>query len=489
MDEYQIYQAAKRMLDQGADPAAVDARIAELRQGGVTRFPNFYAMRMAHEAEQDMAEHDRLISEDIGAHPVRSMVTSATQGASFGGVDEALSLIGKLPGVPDNLGARQRLAAQENRKLAPGATMASEILGGVLTPSVALGGVARTGGGAGRMLLRRGIQGALSGSAAGAATGALSAEPGHRLEAAGTGGLWGAAAGAPMGVAGGVIGALMSRGNLRNKLAEGMAEHAGFEGIEGASARQARNEINRMRVGAQVGYYKPLEQAHSQVSDAPLRSMVRRIGNTSELRSTVPAQLRSRPGQYPSFKQLQNLRSNLRERAFTRTGDIRNDLALEEYNKLTEQMNAKFGQDFIEANSLWERSHRLEEALNKGVSTWDKSLDDVLLASQDLDPQAMNMYNRGRISKWMSEISRGEGASNRLLNLEHDWDRRAALAQAFPGGEEGQAFQGFMDLVKREAPKEAINSYLTRIFVSGGVAVTGGIIGGAIGGRVGGRNN
>ena len=483
MTEDDIFATVQRLLREGADPAAVDARIAALREQGYTKHPNFFSMRMAHESADDRAEADMLIQQDIGGHPVRETANSMLQGLGFGGTDELVELIGRATGSERlQQNARQQRSAQaDRRQFAPGADAVAQVAGGLMLPGPGASQFINKGGG----LFRSGLQavgrGAALGGISGAATGALAADPGERSERALQGGIAGTVIGAPLGGIGGLFSALAGRGQASRRMAQGLAEKAGFDGIADVAATTARRNIQRARAETQMNLYQPLERAHANVTDAPLRSMVRRIGGTqSGLSGTVPRAMREGRGNI-GFRDLQNIRSNLRERAFARDGSIRSDDALNAYNNFTEQMNQKFGAAFQEANTAWERTFRMEEALESGLKTWDGSLDVVTAATDRLrDPELRATYNQGRLSKWMSEISRGQGARQKLLGLQTDWDRQAALGSAFPGGANGESFEGFMELVAQEVPKEQLNRYIERAFVSGGVAVTGGIIGGLV---------
>lgn len=212
-----------------------------------------------------------------GGSAVGDFLRMAGQGATFGFGDELAGLVRGRPGSPEYEAARNasRQRVEDLRMLAPGASLASEVAGGVGLPFYSGAGVAsnvaaRTGSRA----VGAAVGGATAGLLSGGLTGAGEAEDGERVMGAVRGGAIG-------GLFGGALGAGMG-GAAR------LYDHVvGPSGdlARGATGAHAQHQLKRILKEAGVGPDEIDQQIKALGPDAVVADLSPNMGR--EARATV----------------------------------------------------------------------------------------------------------------------------------------------------------------------------------------------------------
>jgi hypothetical protein len=485
MDSEQLLQMAQEAIRQGADPGAVDARIAEMSD-----YPNVFALQMAVESAQHFVEAEEMM--EIGEHPIRNLLGSVAQGATFGTIDE-------IVGVADEgLGERMSQAQARRREHAPGATAMGEIAGSLLLPAIPAVGASRAAPGLARGAMTGAARGGLFGALGGAAAGAGFAEEGHRAEAARTGALAGGAAGTalgiPMGAVGGLFGSAAGRGA---RVAKKMLK---LGNVDDASLLRAKGRVALEKANIQETLYRPLQEAHEAVSDPGVMAWLQNTSTNPNLKAAIPRQfragtqrVRSGPGRAtgqlvrgselpPSFQDLQDIRNNLRSRAYDRAGDVSDREALAAMEELTEVMQDTFGPDLAVADAAWARASSNERSLEKGWRNYNNPAEKIDEIRAALTPEQLNYFDEGRLARITAELGVRNRSAVGLLQqyLDAGPDTRRRLASLFPGEENGVAFQQFERMLKHERSTAAIADFFNSTIKSGAIGATGGAITGGL---------
>lgn len=240
-DLLDMLRQANEAVRKGADPEAVGRRISEATSGRISSLAalgDAVQQQGAAPVDDTAAAQQRLAAR--GGSAVGDFARMAAQGATFGLADE---IVGVVAGPEAKAASRQRVA--DLRTLAPGASMASEVAGGVAVPFFAGTSIARGVAGPGASMLARAggaaAGGAVAGGLGGGLTGAGEAEGGPiaRLPSAAKGAAGGA-------VAGGLLGGFLSLAG------SGLGAGGRFLGEvfspEGQAQREARRRV-RMAFG------------------------------------------------------------------------------------------------------------------------------------------------------------------------------------------------------------------------------------------------
>lgn len=464
-----------------------------------TDYPNFFALKWAVESAADFVRSEEL--KEIGEHPVRSFLGSLAQGLSLGGIDELIGMAN--PRLGKNLRRAQELRAEH----APGADIAAQIGGGLLTGAAPIRGasaVAQTmAPGIMRGALTGAARGAATGAAGGAASGALFARPGERVEGARTGAAFGAAGGgvlgAPMGAMGGLFGAASGRGarvaDRMVELANRPRAHMGLRGVV--------NEINENRAVVQQNMYRPLSAANTNVDHPAIESVLTTLGADPSFRNVaLPRRLRSgytrtaarrgrggviiqRPAALPSFEDLQEVRNNLRRHAYNKDGTVANSDAVVRLEEMTQAMNEAFGDTFIEADAAWSALARQEEAAEKGWRMYNHPADEIELERDKLfkiGPDALNTFDDTRLARIVDDMNTNYRGTVALLRnyMDAGESTKRKVASLFPGGMNGSAFEQLERMLSSEATNAAIAEFFNGAVKSGAIGATGGAISGGL---------
>ncbi|MDR7461748.1 MAG: hypothetical protein QN204_04925 [Armatimonadota bacterium] len=495
-----LYEHSLTALRSGEDPEVVDARIQAVSQHFGRRLPNVFALRMAAESEGHAEEARR--AQDVADNPLKYVAASAVQGF-FPWTDELLRApalaelakthrevsplsaeLASLAGAAVPVGGALSLLRGGSRAAARAATPAAKHLRPIATRA-ALGAT----------------RGAVTGGALGGVMAAGAADPGARAQSAVPGAVFGALGG---GVTGGLLGmaagGLLYRRGLGERLRRAMTEGTQIPaGQPPHPMLSARSHLVALRDHIKRNVYQVLDQQYPKVADLDVSDVLlaaadnpRLAGSVTDglpqnVRNTVAEALRRRNTGAKSwaipelsFSQIQAVRQNLRRAAYTRTGRVADPDAKDLYERLTQIMDYRF--NVRAANEAWEKTYRMEEALNMGLKSADLSYESLVARTQGMSQEALDYFNRGRLSEWRARLSRDPSAQRRLLRLADDPDRRASLATMFPGGEQGEAFQEFLRLLRAERRNTDLVALIDRILVSGAVAgVAGGMAAMALG--------
>ena len=127
-------------------------------------------------------------------------------------------------------------------------------------------------------------------------------------------------------------------------------------------------------------------------------------------------------GTSPSFRSLLNLRGRLNglaSSAFQRgDGDLGTRL-MQVHDALTDHLRAKVP-GFADINDEFAARKRLEEALQSGVSAWDKPTTRSMAGDlAKLNPQEQSLYRQGVASQlidWLRSIPRNQNVAGRIVN-------------------------------------------------------------------------
>ena len=366
----------------------------------------------------------------------------ALQGATFGFADE---MIGLFAGDEAKERSRQNLSVR--RGTSPGASLMSEVAGGVALPVGAFGQPAAQAARAGRtgQLIRGG---ALVGAAEGALVGAGESDAETLLGRVG-----GAAVGAGVGAAGGAVaapvvgagGAAARAGSRRARglidrivgtdrrgagprIAESLVQHSGIEGNINQALEVVDKDLGR--ISDEV--FGPLDEQFGEIDDLAVSRFLKEMADNKDIRTVVPRSIRDGDRQ-PSLSDLQEMRTKLRKRGRPDDAD-----------ELTEIMEEVFGEEFIGANAEWRRLSGLRRALEQGEK-------DAALSGQRLERKLNALtgeeraaYQQGRMSRIIEGLTRRETGSvgQAKTFLDPGESTRQQLRSFF---ETDAAFNGFMD--------------------------------------------
>jgi len=460
MDPQELLAQAKAAVAAGADPAAVEARLRD--QFG---FESLAALEAAARGPGDIA--DEVDTEGAalrrlnarGGSAVGDFLRMAAQGASFGFADELAGLGAAVtPGGKGYTEARDesRQRVEDLRGLNPGASLASELAGGVAVPGV--GGLKAMEGAPalGKLVNIGAVEGGLLGAGESDGT-AL-----DRLAGAGQG----VAAGALTGGAFGILGTLGSKLSTYARIKAGRPERI-IASLKRAAKvprgyREAVNAADQALKDVSQRVFRPLDEAHKVVTDPEVLSFVQRLAADPDKRSLVRAVSRkvANGDEAPSFSQVQEIRTRLRKRGLR-----------DEVDELTSVMDDAF-EGFSDANKEWANALRVREALDKGRKSARKSADEIRLLTQGLPPEAQDAFREGMLHQIVSKLGRREDAATGQLRefLDAGPETRAALREIFP---DQASYEQFMGILKVENRAERVHVALRRLANIGGAAALG----------------
>lgn len=247
-----MMQQAGAALRMGADPAAVDQRVAQMTGGQFTTLaevgPAVMAMQQEARQQPEQQAMDRLASD--GGNALSDFARMAGQGLTFGFGDELAGMAASSLGK-DYTEARDasRQRVDDLRATSPGASMMGEIAGGVGVPLAGGVKLARSLAGPHSSVIRRAGAGAAAGAATGGVGGGLFGLGESRAEDAG-GMARDAGIGAALGgTAGGVLGGALPA------VGAGVSKGTRFLGEVLFPESQGANEASRrlQRVFAEAG--------------------------------------------------------------------------------------------------------------------------------------------------------------------------------------------------------------------------------------------
>jgi len=516
MDPELVMQWARDQITRGADPAQVNAVIAER-----TEFSDIGALGQAvageFQAEADEFAQDAAEMTEIADNPVRSFAGSAAQGATFGFADEMVGLVNK------QAGERLRGAQEARQEHAPGADLAAGAAGG-FTPSVPLGVGARMLGRAGvgvrglnmfapgatragftQGLLSGAARGGYTGAAAGAATGAGFAPPGERLEGAargaGIGGTAGAVLTAPFGAA---MGLMASRAGRAGRVADQLVEATDVPTVD-RNVLRGRYQGAKQRIREM--FYEPLEAAGAESASPQLSQTVAEIGEDPLVGNIIDPDVRTRiapmaqgeslpAGETITFAEAQRLRSNLKDVAFdfqnTSVG-VRNR-ARQVAKDLDEAMQDAFGDEGLRvADGAWNIISDRERAFENGIEMYNARSEEIQGVLAEMDAPARQAFNQGRLTEIVADLGTRYETAVPLLERMMDAgpETLTSIRRLFdhlPEEQADAAFQSFRRVLRSEAEQAKIAEGLRRILQSSAVglfsgAVAGGVAGSLVGNR------
>lgn len=270
MDPEQLLQFAQAAIQQGADPAAVNARLAEVSGG---QFATVDALRQSLAPPEKPGIMDRLRQAvDPRAHA--DAAKSLVQGITLGGGDEMRAALRAIPALmpggetPQAAFGRalegEQADMQRIREESPVASRVAEGVGGLVPAALPVGQGARAvRSGAG--LLNATARGSGVGAVEGGLLSALSAEGsvGERVRAAGPGAGMGLVLGGVGGAAPAVVNAARRRGTGRGeRVGEALQETTGIRADLNASRDASKAEVQRVR----REFYRPLEEANPSIT-------------------------------------------------------------------------------------------------------------------------------------------------------------------------------------------------------------------------------
>jgi hypothetical protein len=480
-----LYQQAKNALAKDADPTMVEAWIKK-----ETGLPNLFALQMAVESAEEFVAAEEM--EEIGKHPIRNLLGSMAQGATFGFADEIVGM------ADERAGERMRQAQEMRREHAPGATAMGEIAGSLLLPAIPAAGASKVTPGVLRGSLTGAARGGLFGTLGGAAAGAGFAEEGQRAESARLGAMAGGAAGAalgvPMGALGGLFGSAAGRGaRVAKKLLNMSAQ-------DEASLLAAKARVAIEKANVQQTLYRPLQEAFQVVDDPGVMAWLQNTSTNQNLRTVIPRQfragtqrIRSGPGRAtgqrvqgssvpPSFQDLQDIRNNLRSRAYDRAGDVNDREALAAMEELTEVMQDTFGPDLAAADAAWARASANERAVDLGWAHYDDFAEPLQQARDALTPEQQSYFDQGRLARITAAMKTRKTEAVGILRKYMDLgdDAREGVGTMFEGGLEGTAFQTFERMMRTERRTAKIADFFNSTIKSGAIGATGGAITGGL---------
>lgn len=373
-----------------------------------------------------------------GGNAFTDFARMAAQGATFGFADE---LIGVFAGDEAKERSRQNLSVR--RDLNPGASLLSEIAGGVALPLGVIGQGTRAGASSGRLA----ATGAGVGAVEGALFGAGESVEGERGSGAVTGGLIGLGTGGVVApVAGAATRTVAPRArNLMNRLrgidpdapgpgprvAESLTERAAFE----PNINQAIEVADQSLDEISANVFSKLDADFPEVDNDAVSTYIRGLTDNKDTRSVVGAVSRElRDGnRLPSFSDVQDIRRRL----------IRKGLG-DEADELTDIMEEVFGEEFIAANTEWRRLSQLKEAMEAGEKAWNLGANQLERRLQGMGDAERAAFQQGRISEIIQRLQRRESSAVAPLTdfLDAGPSTQRQLRTLF---DSDAAFNGFME--------------------------------------------
>jgi hypothetical protein len=493
MDEYQkLMRAARRMLQAGHSREAVDSEIARYT-ANLPRQMNSY-MDLFNFINEGINPIDEAEVKFAETSPVSDFARSFAQGASFGFADELAGVGAAL--VPGGRGFDEAVEASrariENlREVAPGATLLSEIAGGVGVP---------VGGGIGiaRGLIGRGVPHVLAGAAGGTGAGLLAgglvgageAEGGplERLPEAGIGAGIGAVAGGLLGGATSAAAPVVGRAarwlgrELTPTVRPGMAVAKEAARAEAVASRELAGQSRRgQRIAVGLaetsGAQKPTVRAAVEAEEAGIREVreqmyrpleeqfgkmdmpeVQEVLAHPDIRPTVARVVPDIDSRPPSFKELQEVRQRLlkqieaaqpvTDRAGVRINPGR-PAQLERYTsaraRLTDAME-EVVPGYREANAAYNSVRGTKRAFDRGRSMYGQRFtpDEIEMALADLpDEVHRQAFRDGMVMRWVDALNSREGVSPAAAKriMEAGPSMRGRLRAMFPDDTSWDEFQ------------------------------------------------
>lgn len=450
-----------------------------------TGLPNYFALEMSVGSAADAQAASEMA--EIGENPVRSFMGSAGQGATFGFLDELVGLF------DEDAGASMREAHNRRMEHAPGATVLSEMAGGAALPAVPGAAATRVRPGAARGFLSGAARGALTGALGGATTAAGLADPGERLEAAGTGARWGAGGGALFGGAFGAAGGLLAaRSGRGTRVAE---ELVGLAEVPTSNRVIARGRIRDAKDVIQATLYEPLSEGGAQIGDAHLNQTIANLAQDDMVGDVVALHLSNRVGPLAegrwipgdvgaTFEEAQMIRRTLRDVAGDfQTDPVRRRAAEMAADRIDEAMGDAFGEPLRIADRAWRRVSDRERAFESGIRMYDARSEEILDLMLDMTPAQQEAFNQGRLSEITAALGRRDTEVVSLLRdmMDAGPELLTSMRYLFDEGEGGQAaFEVFTEMLARESRDQAIVDFFNSAVKSAAIGVAGGATAGGL---------
>lgn len=266
-----------------------------------------------------------------------------------------------------------------------------------------------------------------------------------------------------------------------------------MSGLDNSRFR-AKTRLDLEKTEVRNTFYRPLEQQFDQIQNIEVDTYLRDLGRNPDLRTVMPQSLRqmvraadksnapSAPLIPASLQSLQDLRNELRSRAFNSQGDIADREALARADELTELLHDVVGDELREADQAWARISGNERALERGWSMFNAEADLIDEARAAMTTEQLAHFDEGRLARITSRLtSRNKGASGLLRRyMDMGPESRRQVASLFPGGAEGQSFARLEHMLKSEATNAAIADFFNSAIKSAAIGVAGGVVAGGI---------
>lgn len=167
MDPKELYAKARAALDRKADPEEVNAIIRRETGGRAHNMESLRALASQKAPPEDPEEAALLRLNASGGNALSDFTTMLGHGLTFGFDDDIIKL---LAGRKNGEAYQQKI--EDLRSTSPGASLASEVAGGILLPGFGGGALAARMGARGARIRAAAGAGALTGAAGGALYGA-----------------------------------------------------------------------------------------------------------------------------------------------------------------------------------------------------------------------------------------------------------------------------------------------------------------------------
>lgn len=473
MDPEQLLAAALEAL-KTKQPDAVLARLEEL---GAPTEVKLKASAAAQEIARAADPQARL--NERGGSAVGDFARQAAQGATFGFADEIAGMFSP------EAGARQRQATADLSELAPGASLASSVVGGLTLPGAgALGGLFGASkltapiatAAAGRTvpnLLGRGL---VTGAGEGALFGLGEAEGNltERLPEAGIGAAIGAATGMVPGMAvgaGRVVQSIGKKTGITDRVVTALRENADV----GGTLRGAFNRLRDAKRTLSNQLYRPFDEQFEEVTDPNVTGFIRQLLDDKDTASLTQRVISrnlqktdagiNRP---PSFSELQALRREMRARG-RKPGN-------ERFGDLAEELNAIMADAFPglpEVDAQYAQAIAAQDALLDGYKTGSKSADQIAMLAQDIrTPEAQQAFREGVVYRTLARLEKREDQATGLLRtmMNAGNETRRFMRTMFPDDE---SFDAFSRVLAEERDAQAVwgafKKFATRAAAATGV--------------------
>lgn len=457
MDPIELLRYAQDALKQGATPEQVDEAIRGMTNGAV---PNMRALAAAVESVRLKQESETAMrASEHGA--VSNFFRMLAQGATFGLADE---IVGALGGDAEK--SRQRV--EDLRSAAPGASLASELAGGMLVPGAAARGGMAAGG-----ALRAAGTGAAAGAAGGGLWGFGEGEGGftQRMQNA----LPSAAAGA---VTGGVLGPAVQgaarliprvRAGAGARVARDLEQRTGISRDINAAYRAAREGINDVR----DRLYKPLQEEFRKIEHEGIANVIGEVRDLpASVRNALPKEV-LKGERAPSFTEMQSLKQRLSGQRTAARRKGYPDL-VEKFDAVAEHLDAAMKDavpGYAEAGQKYAQALGQRRALELGRKASNWSSAEIERALESLPPEAHNGFNQGRLFEIVRKLEKRDRGSVGLLQdyLNAGPETRRVMRSLFPNEKN---FEDFQKVLRTERSAERVASALKRLAV-GAIGVLG----------------